>query len=385
MWLYMCIGTFVTLVWVVNISRIWTIGFNEHSLEHHRNAAYGMRDIINKFGLANVLVCTKLEMILYALNNRCINRISDLWADSVDAVHNVAAHNELQMLCIRRVVCGRQINYCILVMHELLLLVLLLLLPLLALFLLPLLLLLFIFLLLLFLLRVACCGCCLFCLVVCFWPANSFQLRFLTQGRGRVIGQSEGATSEGSEGLAEQATKTLAVNANKAKVKALQPQVRMPIHTHTHRHTHRLADRWKICKLMAKSSQITTTRRERERGRQRDGARDRDNVEGRGRMGRQARQMKTNQWATAIGNSMPVAFHDSACVAVHVNAAYVCACVCKQQSLSFSLDLIETCLWHLPLKSNKNRTSRQSLACFVFDFECKHKALCLSLSLRLSL
>lgn len=141
-------------------------------------------------------------MILYALNNRCINRISDLWADSVDAVHNVAAHNELQMLCIRRVVCGRQINYCILVMHELLLfsLLLLLLLPLLALFLLPLLLLLFIFLLLLlllFLLRVACCGCCLFCLVVCFWPANSFQLRFLTQGRGRVIGQCEGARGKG--------------------------------------------------------------------------------------------------------------------------------------------------------------------------------------------
>lgn len=112
-------------------------------------------------------------MILYALNNRCINRISDLWADSVDAVHNVAAHNELQMLCIRRVVCGRQINYCILVMHELLLfsLLLLLLLPLLALFLLPLLLLLFIFLLLLLL---------LFCCVLLVVAAAYFALLYVS-------------------------------------------------------------------------------------------------------------------------------------------------------------------------------------------------------------
>lgn len=153
-----------------------------------------------------------------------------------------------------------------------------------------------------------------------------------------------------AEGTAEQATKTLAVNANKAKVKALQPQVRIPIHTytqtgthtgthigthtctHTGRHTGTHADKHagrQVKNLQIDGQELANNnneKRERESYKEQDSEMERETERNRDRVSvkkrGQTRQMKTNQWATAIGNSMAVAFHDCVC-----ECAYVCVCV----------------------------------------------------------
>jgi len=55
------------------------------------------------------------------------------------------------------------------------------------------------------------------------------------------------STAVTADSRRDEPPKTLAVNANKAKVKTLQPQVRLPTHTYTHiyqTHTHMQVGRW---------------------------------------------------------------------------------------------------------------------------------------------